>query len=160
MSRLESMRRRLTAQIDGLNWALDAVKPLGGDMLELGLGNGRTYDHMREYGDGRRIWVIDRQLNPHPSCVPPEQDYLEGEADAMMQKMHDSGTRIALAHYELGIGIRPRDEAEAATLSPYLVQLMVPGGLIVSQQPIVGIPQVEGPVSVQNERYLFYRQPT
>ena len=159
MSRLESMRRRLTAQIDGLNWALDQVADIPGDMLELGLGNGRTYDHMREYGDDRRIWVIDRQLNCHPSCVPPEDSYLEGEADAMMQALADRGAKIALAHYELGIGIRDQDEKEAEKLSEYLVPLIAPGGLIVSQQPIVGIPEIDGPDTIAEGRYLFYRQP-
>ena len=48
MSRLDSFRRRLTAQIDGLNWAADNLPDMG-DVLELGLGNGRTYDHLREH---------------------------------------------------------------------------------------------------------------
>ena len=47
MSRLDSMRRRLTAQIDGLNWAAGQIADLPGDVLELGLGNWRTYDHLR-----------------------------------------------------------------------------------------------------------------
>ena len=33
MSRLESMRRRLSAQIDGLNWAAEFVALLKGDVL-------------------------------------------------------------------------------------------------------------------------------
>ena len=61
MSRLESFRRRLTAQIDGINWAIEQTKDTQGDILEMGLGNGRTYDHLRENTD-RRIWVIDRIL--------------------------------------------------------------------------------------------------
>lgn len=153
------MRRRISAQIDGLNWALAQVKDTPGDTLELGLGNGRTYDHLREYGDGRRIWVVDRQLNCHHTCVPPQEDYLEGEADAMMQRLHQNGHRIALAHYELGIGVRPKDEEEAARLSPFLVQLMVPGGIIVSQQPIMGVPQIGGPDTIAKDRYLFYLAP-
>ena len=35
MSRLESMRRRLTAQIDGINWAAGQIEGLEGDVLEL-----------------------------------------------------------------------------------------------------------------------------
>ena len=42
MSRLDSMLRRLTAQRDGLNWAADACAGIEGDVLDLGLGNGRT----------------------------------------------------------------------------------------------------------------------
>ena len=66
MSRLESMRRRLTAQIDGINWATNQIKAVDGDVLELGLGNGRSFDHLRQEIKGRRIWVIDRILECHP----------------------------------------------------------------------------------------------
>ena len=54
MSRLESMQRRLTAQIDGLNWAAQEIAGVAGDVLELGLGNGRTYDHLRQVLPHRR----------------------------------------------------------------------------------------------------------
>lgn len=75
MSRLESMRRRLSAQIDGLNWATNQIADIKGDVLELGLGNGRTFDHLRQQLPDRRIWVIDREMNAHPSCVPPPQRF-------------------------------------------------------------------------------------
>ena len=48
MSRLDSFIRRMTAQRDILNHICDTVKELEGPVLELGLGNGRTYDHLRE----------------------------------------------------------------------------------------------------------------
>ena len=157
MSRLESMRRRLTAQIDGLDWAAQVIAGIDGDVLELGLGNGRTYDHLRERLPGRRIWVIDRVLQPHPSCVPPEADFLQGEAEEMLTKLARRGARMALAHYDFGHGVKALDVAEGARLSPYIVPLMVPGGLVVSQQPLVGLEPVAGPATVPPERYLFYR---
>jgi hypothetical protein len=159
MSRLESMRRRLTAQIEGLNWAAEAIAPLTGDVLELGLGNGRTYDHLRERLPDRRVWVIDRVLQPHPSCVPPAEDFLQGEAEEMLADLARRGARMALAHYDFGHGVKELDMAEGAKLSPFIVPLMVPGGLVVSQQPLVGLNPVSGPVTVDRERYLFYRAP-
>lgn len=157
MSRLESMRRRLTAQIDGLNWAAEFVAPLEGDVLELGLGNGRTYDHLRENLPDRRIWVIDRVLQPHPSCVPPQKDFLQGEADDMLTKLAKKGARMVLAHYDFGYGVKEKDVAEGARLSPLIAPLMVPGGLVVSQQPLQGFEQIAGPLTIDPERYLFYR---
>ncbi|MEO9518478.1 MAG: class I SAM-dependent methyltransferase [Paracoccaceae bacterium] len=157
MSRLESMRRRLTAQIDGLNWAIEQVSDIQGDILDLGLGNGRTYDHLREYGGGRRIWVIDRILKCHPSCVPPEEDFLEGEAEPMLDRLAKNGPCVALAHYDFGRGIKEEDVAEGATLSPFIANVMVPGGLIVSQQPLTGFIQITGPITIDPERYLFYK---
>jgi hypothetical protein len=151
------MRRRLTAQIDGLNWAAAYIGGLGGDVLELGLGNGRTYDHLRENLPDRRIWVIDRVLQAHPSCIPPAADFLQGEADAMLALLAERGARMALAHYDFGFGVKEEDVAEGARLSPLIAPLMVPGGLVVSQQPLVGMERIDGPETIDRDRYLFYR---
>jgi len=157
MSRLESMRRRLSAQIDGLNWAATQIDGTAGDVLELGLGNGRTYDHLRQELPNRRIWVIDRVLTPHHTCVPPEADFLQGEAEPMLVELAERGVQIALAHYDFGFGVKELDIEEGAKLSPFILPLMVPGGLLVSQQPLVGVTQVRGPDTIDPERYLFYR---
>lgn len=157
MSRLDSMLRRLAAQRDGLNWAADLVAGVEGDALDLGLGNGRTYDHMREILPRRRIWVVDRVLQCHPSCTPPAADFLQGEAEPMLVRLAESGARIVLAHYDFGFGIKEQDVAEAARLSPVIASVMQPGGIIVSGQPLVGFRQVPGPGSIAPDRYLFYR---
>ncbi|MEL6451146.1 MAG: class I SAM-dependent methyltransferase [Pseudomonadota bacterium] len=157
MSRLESMRRRLSAQIDGINWAAAQIADIPGDVLEMGLGNGRTYDHLRQEIPDRRIWVIDRVLKPHPSCVPPAQDFLEGEAEPMLRHLAQTGAQMALAHYDFGHGVKDLDVAEGAALSPLIRAVMVRGGLVLSQQPLVGLTQIAGPDTIDPERYLFYR---
>lgn len=157
MSRLDSMLRRLAAQRDGLNWAAGEIADMAGDVLDLGLGNGRTYDHLREILPDRRIRVIDRVLQCHPSCTPPDADLLLGEAEPMLQQLVDSGARIVLAHYDFGRGIKEEDVAEAARLSPLIAKVMVPGGLIVSGQPLVGFEDAGGPGGIQPGRYMFYR---
>ena len=48
MSRLDSFIRRVSAQRDCLNMAKDMIADVPGPILELGLGNGRTFDHLRE----------------------------------------------------------------------------------------------------------------
>ncbi|MGB1448128.1 MAG: class I SAM-dependent methyltransferase, partial [Arenicellales bacterium] len=53
MSRLDSMIRRLEAQRACLAAATESVRELPGAFLELGLGNGRTYDHLRELAPKR-----------------------------------------------------------------------------------------------------------
>lgn len=157
MSRLDSMLRRLAAQRDGLNWAAGEIADMAGDVLDLGLGNGRTYDHLREILPDRRIRVIDRVLQCHPSCTPPDADLLLGEAEPMLQQLVDSGARIVLAHYDFGRGIKEEDVAEAARLSPLIAKVMVPGGLIVSGQPLVRFEDAGGPGGIQPGRYMFYR---
>lgn len=157
MSRLESMRRRLTAQIEGLNWAATQIADIPGDVLELGLGNGRTYDHLRQVLPSRRIRVIDRMLDAHPSCIPPKEDFLQGEAVDILQQLAEDGVRFALAHCDFGIGVREADTAQGEILSPFIAGVMVPGGLVVSQPPLVGFTEIPGPDTVDPERYLFYR---
>ncbi len=157
MSRLDSMLRRLTAQRDGLNWAVDHISGMAGDVLDMGLGNGRTYDHLREILPDRRIWVMDRVLQCHPSSTPPAEDFLQGEAEPMLQKLAEGGPRIAFGHYDFGRGVKEEDVAEAARLSPLIAQVMVPGGLLISGQPLVGFEQISGPDTIAPDRYLFYR---
>ncbi len=157
MSRLDSMLRRLTAQRDGLNWAAARIAETPGDILDMGLGNGRTYDHLREILPDRRIWVMDRVLQCHPSSTPPAEDFLRGEAEPMLEKLAENGPCIAMAHYDLGRGIKEEDVAEATRLSPLIARVMLPGGLLISGQPLVGFEQFAGPETIAPDRYLFYR---
>jgi hypothetical protein len=71
MTRLDSFIRRIRAQRACLNRAADLIKGVPGPVLELGLGNGRTYDHLRELMPERQIYAFDRQLAAHPDCIPP-----------------------------------------------------------------------------------------
>ncbi|NOC84504.1 class I SAM-dependent methyltransferase [Ruegeria sp. HKCCD6428] len=156
MSRLDSMLRRLTAQRDGLNWAAERISGQPGDVLDMGLGNGRTYDHLREILPERRIWVMDRVLQCHPDSTPPAEDFLQGEAEPMLLRLAADGHRIALAHYDFGRGIKHEDVAEAERLSPLIAKVMQPGGLLISGQPLAGFAQIQGPKTIAPDRYLFY----
>ena len=79
MSRLDSFIRRLEAQRACLDRAAELIARLDGAVLELGLGNGRTYDHLRELFPGRDIYVCERQVAAHPDCVPPADRLLLGD---------------------------------------------------------------------------------
>ena len=74
----------------------------------------------------------------------------------MLQKLAADGHRIVLAHYDFGRGIKREDVAEAARLSPLIAQVMQPGGLLISGQPLVGFNQIKGPETIAPDRYLFY----
>ena len=62
MSRLDSFIRRVTAQRTVLDHVCGLVEALEGPVLELGLGNGRTYDHLRALFPGRDIYVFERTV--------------------------------------------------------------------------------------------------
>lgn len=159
MSRLDSMIRRLRAQRDGIEWAGRRISDLGGDVLEVGLGNGRTYDHLREKLPEREIWVIEREPAAHPKSTPPSDRLLVGEADAGLAELARRGVRVALIHYDLGVGIADVDHPLAAGLSPAMAALLVPGGIVLANNPLVGLPEIKGPDTVPLERYFFYRKP-
>ncbi len=73
MSRLDSAIRRLQAQRACLDAAAALVAGLPGPVLELGLGNGRTYDHLREILPAREIFVFERRIAAHPASIPDER---------------------------------------------------------------------------------------
>ena len=78
MTRLDSAIRRLTAQRELLDWARGRSAPTG-LVLELGLGNGRTYDHLRDRLPGREIYAFERSPAAHPDCYPPEGYLIVGD---------------------------------------------------------------------------------
>jgi len=157
MSRLESTLRRIQAQIDGINWAAKQIADVEGDALELGLGNGRTYDHLRQELPDRRIWVIDRRLDANPLSIPPEENFLMGEGDEMLKELTQRGVRMALVHYEFGIGVDDVDAIEGQKFSPLIAAVMAPGGLVVTSQRMPSMQAIAGPDTISPDRYFFYR---
>ncbi|MEN8198260.1 MAG: class I SAM-dependent methyltransferase [Pseudomonadota bacterium] len=160
MSRLESAIRRLEAQRDGINWAADRVAGMPGHILELGLGNGRTFDHLRETLPGRDIFVFDRQIAAHPVCVPDEARMFLGDfLDTLPRALARLGRNAILAHSDIGTGDSERSRRLAARIAPLLAPLMLSGGIVLSDQPMetaewTGLPL---PASVPRERYHIYR---
>ena len=106
MSRLDSAIRRLQAQRICLNWAVDQIDGEEGIILELGLGNGRSYDHLRKALPGRRIYVFDRNISPHPDCIPPDEDMYLGEMDEMLKAAARISARLPYWRMQIsGMGI-------------------------------------------------------
>ena len=141
MSRLDSFLRRLTAQRDCLDRAAGLVAGLPGPVLEVGLGNGRTYDHLRAILPGREIFVFDRHVDAHPDCIPDADHLLLGDFFSVLPR---AGARIgalaALAHCDTGSGDSEASRQQAARLASLIDALMAPGGIVVSDQPM-GMPR-------------------
>ena len=78
MTRLDSAIRRLQAQRACLDRAAELVQDTPGPVLELGLGNGRTYDHLRARLAGRDIFVFERAPAAHPDSMPPADRLILG----------------------------------------------------------------------------------
>lgn len=161
MSRLDSFIRRLEAQRACLNRAAELIRGIDGVVLELGLGNGRTYDHLRELFADRDIYVCERRVAAHPDCVPPEERLILGDMRATLPALRERfGGRVALAHFDAGTGDRPANVALAAGLMPAIVALLGPGGVLVSDPPVEAaeLAALPPPDGVAPGRYHLYRR--
>lgn len=139
MNRLDALILRMTAQRAALDWATAAVAERAGDALEVGLGNGRSYDHMRERMPERRIWVIERKLQPHPSCMPPEADLMLGDAADGLEKL--AGANLVLINYDLGAMDPLAEDPRATRFTPLMRAALAPeGAFIVATQRLPAEP--------------------
>jgi hypothetical protein len=160
VSRLDSFIRRLEAQRACLDLAARLVRELDGDVLELGLGNGRTYDHLRQLFPDRKIYVCERRLAPHPDCIPPAEFLLLGDMrDTLHVAREFLGRRVALAHLDPATGDGAASRALAAELAPLIMPLLRSGGMLVSEPAIARdeLSPIPLPESVAPGRYNLYQ---
>ena len=137
MSRLDSNIARMLAQRACLDRAVALVQELSGPVLELGLGNGRTYDHLRLQLPARDIFVFERQVASHPDCVPPPDRLILGDLRETLPAAYARfPQQAALAHVDIATHDRGASERLAVTLAPMLAALMRKGAIIVSELPM------------------------
>jgi hypothetical protein len=138
------------------------VRGVPGVVFELGLGNGRTYDHLRQLCPEREIFVFDRQVDAHPDCIPDaEHLYLGDVQKTLPQAAARFAGRVALLHADIGTGEAARNAELAAAIAPWTAQLIAPGGIVLSDQPL-DWPDAEPvalPEGVQPGRYHARRRP-
>ncbi len=160
MSRLDSFIARMQAQRDCLNFLKPAVEKLRGPIFEVGLGNGRTYDHLRDLFPGRDIYVFERHVAAHPDCIPPDDRLFLGEA---RQSIHHAADKLgavgALIHTDLGTGDHAANMAMGKWLGPALDALAAPGCWVLANQPleVARWQRQPEPPGVAKDRYFVYR---
>ncbi|MEL7100137.1 MAG: class I SAM-dependent methyltransferase [Pseudomonadota bacterium] len=130
-SRLDLFIDRMLSQRACLDWA--AAHAPDGPVFELGLGNGRTYDHLRRTLPERQIFVFERAVASHPDSTPPDEVLILGDVrDTLPETIARLGAVGALVHADLGGHNRAKNDAFARLVSPLIEPLMAPGGLMVS----------------------------
>jgi S-adenosylmethionine-dependent methyltransferase len=165
VSRLDSFIRRLQAQRTCLDRAAALIAGLDGVVLELGLGNGRTYDHLRERFQGgntpwRDIYVCERRVAAHPDCIPPADRLLLGDMFDTLPAAGYLVGRVALAHFDAGTGDAAANRDLATGLRPLIVPLLCAGAVLATQQQM-GCPELAPlplPDGVPEGRYHLYRR--
>jgi hypothetical protein len=161
MSRLDSFIRRLEAQRACLDAAAEKVRDLDGPIFELGLGNGRTFDHLRERLPAREIYVFERQMAAHPDCVPDADHLFLGNIhETLPAALARFAGSVALVHTDIGTGDQDTNDQIAAFLSGHLAPFLRPGGLVISDQPmtLADCQALPLPGSVRPGRYFMYRR--
>ena len=161
MSKLESFIRRMTAQRDYLNHAAELIKDIPGVVFELGLGNGRTYDHLCQILPNRDIYVFDRRVASFPSCTPPPDHMFVGEILHTLKKAEKSFVqKVALVHIDLGTSDPSKKNYMDLidSISDSLESVLLPGAVVVSNIRFNGecfhaIPETSG---VKEGRYFLY----
>ena len=159
MSRLDSFIARLSAQRELLNWAIDWVRDRKGPVLEIGLGNGRTYDHLRAALGAERIYAFDRAVNANPLSVPPADHLLLGEFGDTLPAFaacHPGGA--AMVHSDVGLGDPEANARQVVQMSRWLPPLLASGALLFSDQKLThpDLLLQPVPVPIPPERYFVY----
>lgn len=160
MSRLDSFIRRLEAQRACLDFAAGAIGDQVGTVLELGLGNGRTYDHLRERLPSREIIVFEREVRAHPDCIPDTEHLVLGAIEDTLAAFAKSRSGEAiLVHSDIGTGDAERNHKLAAWLAGALPPLLRPGAWVAADQSFSDGSFVEQPLpeGIAKGRYFLYR---
>ena len=161
MSRLDSAIRRLEAQHACLDLAARLIEDVDGPVVELGLGNGRTYDHLRERLPGREIFAFDRRVDAHPDCIPDDGHMVLGDfRDTVPAALQRLGRRAALLHFDIGSGDAAANAELARWIAAAAADLLAPGGIAVADQELIGTPwtPIDLPQGVAPGRYYMYRR--
>jgi hypothetical protein len=165
MSRLDKFVDRLLMQRLLLDRACRALNEAGGGLpgpvIELGLGNGRTYHHLREKLKRRRIIVFDRDLGAHPASHPAPEDLILGDIRVTgIEHSKRHGATAVLLHADLGNGIKADDLKLQAWLPHVAYALVQPGGQIITSTEVEhpGLKPEPLPENAPDYEYFVYRR--
>ena len=110
MSRLEEFTNRFLSQAAAINHAATMLTDVPGIIVELGLGKGRTFDHLRERFPDREIYVFDRELSCEKEYAPPPEYWVFGEIRETLPAFCDKFKgKVAFAHSDIGTRDRQKD---------------------------------------------------
>jgi len=159
MSRLDSFIRRIVAQKKCLEQCAAAIGQTKGPVVELGLGNGRTFDHLRELLPDREIFVFERRPNAHAASTPDAAHLIEGDLALTLPKAQSLlPARAALLHSDIGCGDAAIDARTAPLNAENLARVMASRGVVLSDQPLTHarLEPIALPEDVEEGRYFIY----
>ena len=161
MSRLDLFIDRMVSQRACLDHAAEITAGQPGPVFELGLGNGRTFHHMREIMPERDIYVFEREIASNPDSTPAEDRVLLGDVyETLPEALKRFGATARLIHADLGGHNLAKNDAFARAISPYIEPLLDRGGIMVSSDRMYfdhlqEIPLPQG--AVEGRCFLYQR---
>jgi hypothetical protein len=146
-SRLDLFVDRMVSQRACLDHAAREIGGLTGPVFELGLGNGRTYHHMRHIMPTRDIYVFERAVASHPDSTPPDDMVLLGDVyETLPSALDRFGPTAVLIHADLGGHDAAKNDLFAKNVSPLIEPLLAVGGLMVASDRMYFDHLVEQPL--------------
>ena len=143
--------------------AAKAIRDVPGVVFELGLGNGRTYDHLRQCLPKRDIFVFEREVRAHPDCIPDDDHLILGDLEATLPGLLSRFSEgVALVHSDIGTGDAERNQRLAAWIAATIPGFLTPGAWVVADQALNTpnlVPQVL-PDGIASDRYFVYQKAT
>ncbi|WP_424984892.1 class I SAM-dependent methyltransferase [Microbulbifer sp. S227A] len=158
-SRLDLFIDRMVSQRACLDYAIAETAAMTGPVFELGLGNGRTYHHMRNRISGRDIYVFERAVASHPDSTPPKELTILGDVtETLPQTLARMGPVASLIHADLGGHNREKNDLFARKVSPLIEPLLAKGGMMVSSDRMYfdGLAEMPLPGGAVPERCFVY----
>ena len=160
LTRLEKTLYRLQSQHAVLAHVFEHISGQDGPVFEIGLGLGRTYNHLRHHLPGRPIYAFDRKAHAYEDCMPPAEWLIEGELSDTLPLMstHHAG-KVVLAHVDIGSFDREQNRRIASFLATQLPSCLAPGGYVASDLPIESdqLPAQPLPAGARDGSIHFYR---
>jgi len=134
-SELERMLDRLATQRACIEHAAALVADVPGPVLELGLGKGRTYDHLRRVLGGRELFAFDRTLHAPAHCMPDAGRLVLGElAHTLVHARAWLPAPAALVHADLGTADPAADARLMHAIAPLIDALLRPGAVVLADR--------------------------
>ena len=145
VDRLTSMIDRLSTQRACLSFAANSIAGVSGRVLEIGLGKGRTYDHLRYLLPDRNILAFDKLIHCPADVRPPDEQLWVGDfRETLAAVLGQYGACAALIHADIGSNNQDTDSLLASDIAPLIEKLMVPGGSGV-ERPSNGVVELRIP---------------
>jgi hypothetical protein len=160
MSRLDAFVQRVTSQRAFLNEAVALLEGIEGVIFEVGLGNGRTFDHLRDIFPDREIYVFDKTARAHASSTPDPEFLIEGQlSDTLPEQVSRFRGHVALVHSDIGNQSPIHCQNMAGLMNRTIVPALCPGGIILSdlELDLPGLALLEPPKLIGAGWYNAYR---